>query len=82
MDHRYPPFAQILSLSGETMRLHCEILCHVFGRVFAGPKHPVLQVPQHIPPKWKPVRREEYAQRIDFARILIDRTIPSDRKAR
>jgi hypothetical protein len=36
----------------------------------------------HIPPKWKPVRREEYAQEIDFARILIDRMIPSDRKAR
>jgi hypothetical protein len=37
---------------------------------------------EHILPKWKPVRREEYAQGIDLARILIDRTMPSDRKAR
>ena len=32
--------------------------------------------------EWEQVRREEYAQEIDFARILIDRTIPSVRKAR
>jgi hypothetical protein len=37
---------------------------------------------EHIPPKWEPVRREEYAQGIECARILIDRMIPSDRKAR
>ena len=35
-----------------------------------------------IPPKREPVRREEYAQGNECARMPIGRTIPSDRKAR